>query len=81
LQPALDAAVAGRLDYPSYNWLDRQIIRLIMMLTGGPTDPRCRVEYTSWKAVDAIADRIAAICRDVSDRGGNRKPGDYFSEA
>ena len=47
LKPALAAAVAGRLDYPRYGWFDRQIIRLIMKLTGGPTDPQSCVEFTS----------------------------------
>jgi len=61
LQPALAAAVAGRLDYPRYTWLDRQLIRFIMMLTGGPTDPKSCVEFTSWPAVDRIAARIAEL--------------------
>ena len=61
LTPALAAAVAGRLDYPHYGWLDRQVIRLIMKLTGGPTDPQSCVEFTAWKAVDEIASRIADL--------------------
>jgi menaquinone-dependent protoporphyrinogen oxidase len=61
LAPALAAAVAGRLDYPHYRWLDRQIIRLIMKMTGGPTDPRSCIEFTSWQSVDEIAARIAEV--------------------
>ena len=61
LRPALAAAVAGRLDYPRYGWLDRQMIRLIMKLTGGPTDPRSCREFTEWSAVDGIAARIADL--------------------
>src|ERR1019366_10774447 len=61
LQPVLAAAVAGRLDYPHYRWFDRQIIRLIMKLTGGPTDPQACVEFTSWQAVDQMAARIADL--------------------
>ncbi|HTW68369.1 MAG TPA: menaquinone-dependent protoporphyrinogen IX dehydrogenase, partial [Acetobacteraceae bacterium] len=57
LTPAFATAVAGRLDYPRYGWLDRQIIRLIMKLTGGPTDPRTCTEFTDWQAVEAIAQR------------------------
>ena len=49
LKPALAAAVAGRLDYPHYGWFDKQIIRLIMKMTGGPTDPRSCVEFTAWR--------------------------------
>jgi len=61
LKPALATAVAGRLDYPHYRWLDRQIIRLIMKMTGGPTDPQSCVEFTAWQAVDEIAARIAEL--------------------
>ena len=61
LAPALAVAIAGRLDYARYGWLDRQLIRFIMMLTGGPTDPRTSIEYTAWNVVDdvAAADRRA----------------------
>jgi menaquinone-dependent protoporphyrinogen oxidase len=61
LTPAATVAFAGRLDYRRYNWRDRQIIRFIMLLTGGPTDPATSIEYTSWSAVDAFADEIAAL--------------------
>ena len=61
LAPAVAVAFAGRLDYRRYSWRDRQIIRFIMLLTGGPTDPSTAVEYTSWSAVDDFADRIAAL--------------------
>ncbi|HUN42907.1 MAG TPA: flavodoxin domain-containing protein [Acetobacteraceae bacterium] len=63
---AFATAVAGRLDYPRYRWPDRQIIRLIMKLTGGPTNPRSCTEFTDWDAVDAIADRITEL-RDHCD--------------
>ena len=65
LAPALAVAFAGRLDYQRYNWRDRQIIRLIMWLTGGPTDPRTSIEYTSWPAVDEFAARIAELARRI----------------
>lgn len=71
LRPALAAAVAGRLDYPHYRWLDRQIIRFIMKMTGGPTDPKSCVEFTAWKAVDEIAARIADLHVYVRNRGKN----------
>ncbi len=61
LTPALAVAFAGRLDYRRYSWRDRQIIRFIMLLTGGPTDPQTSIEYTSWPAVDEFAARIAAL--------------------
>ncbi len=63
LRPALATAFAGRLDYPRYGFFDRQIIRFIMLLTGGPTDRNAVVEYTSWPAVDAFAGSIADLVR------------------
>ncbi len=61
LKPVLATAIAGRLEYARYRWLDKQIIRFIMKLTGGPTDPRTCVEFTSWDAVDRIAVGIAEL--------------------
>ena len=61
LAPAFAEAIAGRLDYPRYGWFDRQMIRFIMLLTGGPTDPRTRIEYTAWPRVDEIAGQIALL--------------------
>ena len=63
LEPSLAVAFGGRLDYRRYGWRDRAIIRFIMLLTGGPTDPNTRIEYTSWDAVDDFAAAIAALRR------------------
>lgn len=59
-KPKIAAVFAGRLDYPRYRFVDRQMIRLIMAITGGPTDPATVVEYTDWNAVEAFAQKIAA---------------------
>ncbi len=61
LAPALALAIAGRLDYSLYSWRDRQLIRFIMSLTGGPTDLKACVEYTVWSRVDDVALQIAEI--------------------
>jgi menaquinone-dependent protoporphyrinogen oxidase len=55
------AVFAGKLDYPRYGFFDRWIIRLIMALTGGPTDPAAVVEYTDWRAVEAFGRLIGAM--------------------
>ena len=68
LTPVLAAAFAGRLDYPRYRFVDRQVIRFIMWMTGGPTEPTAQVDYTSWAAVDAFAGEIAAICRRTGSK-------------
>jgi menaquinone-dependent protoporphyrinogen oxidase len=61
LAPVFALAIGGRLDYSRYRWMDRQLIRFIMKLTGGPTDPKTCVEYTPWDVVDDVALRIAAL--------------------
>ncbi|MGD0187340.1 MAG: flavodoxin domain-containing protein [Roseiarcus sp.] len=61
LAPAIALAFPGRLDYSRYGWLDRHLIRFIMMLTGGPTDLATRLEYTQWNVVDDVAGRIAEL--------------------
>lgn len=52
---------AGKLDYPRYRFFDRQMIRFIMLLTQGPTDPTAVVEFTDWARVDAFAQRVGAM--------------------
>lgn len=59
--PKIAAVFAGRLDYPSYGFLDRQMIRLIMAITGGPTDSATVVEYTDWEKVDAFQDDLFSL--------------------
>ena len=53
-QPKEMAVFAGKIDYNKYSLLDRQIIRLIMWMTRGPTDPDTVVEFTNWKQVDSF---------------------------
>ena len=60
-RPALVAVFAGKLDYPRYGFWDRQVIRFIMLLTRGPTDPRAVVEFTDWSKVDAFGRGVAAL--------------------
>jgi menaquinone-dependent protoporphyrinogen oxidase len=52
---------AGKLDYPRYGVVDRTIIRGIMWLTGGPTDPKTVVEFTDWQQVEAFGSLIARM--------------------
>ncbi len=49
----------GRIDYPRYGFFDRNMIRLIMWMTGGPTDPRSVTDFTDWAQVEAFAHRLA----------------------
>lgn len=60
-RPRLTAVFAGRLDYPSYGFFDRQMIRLIMLITKGPTDPKAVVEFTDWAQVEAFGREVCAL--------------------
>ncbi len=60
-QPGLLGVFAGKLNYPIYSFWDRQIIRFIMWMTKGPTQPDAVVEYTDWGEVERFADRCAAL--------------------
>mgnify|MGYP005840468491 CR=1 FL=1 len=60
-KPDLVGVFAGNLDYQRYSFADRNIIRFIMWLTRGPTDPQTNTEFTDWDEVDRFADRVAAL--------------------
>lgn len=55
------AVFAGKLNYPIYGFFDRQMIRLIMLITRGPTDPTTVVEFTDWASVDDFARRVCRM--------------------
>ena len=52
------AVFAGRIDYPSYRFIDRLIIRFIMLITKGPTDTSQTYEFTDWKKVANFAKEV-----------------------
>lgn len=53
-KPALVDVFAGKLDYPRYRFFDSLMIRFIMLITHGPTDPTAVVEFTDWSRVEAF---------------------------
>jgi menaquinone-dependent protoporphyrinogen oxidase len=53
-QPKQLAVFAGKIDYPRYSFIDRNIIRFIMWMTKGPTDPAATIEFTDWEQVEAF---------------------------
>ena len=57
-QPNLLGVFAGKIDYPSYKFTDKQIIRLIMYITKGPTDTSGSFEFTNWKSVEKFSDQL-----------------------
>jgi len=60
-KPKLVGVFGGDLDYQRYGFMDRHIIRLIMTITGGPTDLQTKVDYTDWNKVRAFAGQVAAL--------------------
>lgn len=55
------AVFAGKIDYPRYSFFDRLMIRLIMFITKGPTDPKAVVEFTDWQQVEAFGRLISEM--------------------
>jgi menaquinone-dependent protoporphyrinogen oxidase len=60
-KPQLAAVFAGKIDYPRYGFIDRQMIRFIMLVTHGPTDPNTVVEFTDWAQVETFALAVCAL--------------------
>ena len=60
-RPWAVAVFAGKIDYPRYGPVDRLVIRFIMWLTGGPTDPSAVVDFTDWRQVEAFGGLIARL--------------------
>jgi menaquinone-dependent protoporphyrinogen oxidase len=58
-QPRHLAVFAGKLNYPIYSYWDRQIIRFIMWMTKGPTDPDTVIDYTDWSQVEAFGELVS----------------------
>jgi len=62
-KPDLIGVFAGDLDYQKYGAFDRNIIRFIMWMTKGPTDPATKKVFTDWDEVDRFAARVAELSR------------------
>lgn len=53
--------IAGKVDYPSWAWHERFMIRLIMKYTDGPTDPTTIIDYTDWDDVAAYGRHLLTL--------------------
>ena len=49
---------AGKVDYPNYNFFNKNVIRLIMFITKGPTDINNSYEFTNWEKVKKFAKEL-----------------------
>lgn len=81
-QPMHVEIIAGKLDYPSYRFIDRIMIQMIMKITDGPTDGKSVIEYTDWDQVDEFARRMAEAIASSNESaleypaaGGSDQPG------
>ena len=54
-KPNKVAVFAGKVDYPNYNFINRNVIRFIMMITNGPTNTDNAYEFTNWELVKKFA--------------------------
>ena len=50
---------AGKVNYPNYGFFDKNIIRLIMLITKGPTDTSRSFEFTDWSKVEDFAKELS----------------------
>ena len=57
-KPNLIEVFAGKLDYPKYNFFNKNIIKFIMWITNGPTQTDIVVEFTNWNDVKKFANKI-----------------------
>lgn len=60
-EPEKLAVFAGKIDYQKYGFVDRMVIRLIMHLTHGPTDPNAAVEFTDWQKVEEFGKMLGEM--------------------
>ena len=60
-KPTLLGVFAGKIDYARYGPIDRAMIRFIMWMTKGPTDPKTCIAFTDWAAVDRFADGVSRL--------------------
>ena len=60
-KPTKVAVFAGKVDYPNYKFVDKYIIKLIMFITGGPTDTSKSYEFTDWSKVDEFAKELGLV--------------------
>ncbi len=57
-KPSKLSVFAGKVDYPNYNFINRNVIRFIMKITKGPTDINNSYEFTNWENVRKFAKEV-----------------------
>ncbi|MDO5607168.1 MAG: menaquinone-dependent protoporphyrinogen IX dehydrogenase [Capnocytophaga sp.] len=59
-KPTKVAVFAGKLNYKIYSFWDKIMIKLIMVITKGPTRSDTEIDYTDWDKVTEFATEFAA---------------------
>ena len=49
---------AGQIDYPRYGVFDKYAIKMILWITGGPTDTSKTYDFTDWIRVKSFANKL-----------------------
>jgi len=57
-KPTLLEVFAGKISYPKYHFFDKHMIRFIMWMSKGPTDPSKVYEFTDWKKVESFGKKV-----------------------
>jgi len=60
-QPDELAVFAGKIDYRKCRFFDRQMIRLIMFVTHGPTHPDAVADFTDWDQVESFGSVVSRM--------------------
>lgn len=61
-EPKTIGIFGGQIDYPAYGFFDKNMIRFIMWMTKGPTDPMGKFDFTDWDEVEKFGKKIAGLC-------------------
>lgn len=60
-QPQNLGVFAGKIDYPNLGFVDKNMIRFILWMGKGPTDPTVAVEFTDWGKVEEFGQMVARM--------------------
>lgn len=60
-KPTIVEVFAGKINYKIYGFFDKLIIKLIMVITKGPTNSDAEIEYTNWDNVTAFAEKFSEM--------------------
>ena len=69
MEPRDLKCIAGKVDYPNWNWFETLMIQIIMKITDGPTNPNTVADFTDYKDVR----RYARHCLTLDEAQGFAK--------